>query len=174
MAAASQPQILIYKGINSAIRACLTEEKHYLLDSNFEAPVGDYSASKVMVLEPISWTSGAVTTPTDDTGVVSYESTYKAIVQLTFFGDNSFGRAQSVASGFREKQVRRKLIIDGVRLGYSKTTPVRDVSTPIDNTKIEERARFSVELFVVIGGADRGDDPSVIETVTTLTGNYTV
>lgn len=158
-------ELAIYKAFFDFIKACNPAEVVYPLNNNQIAPQNEFTTVFLQSVEPISWTSTAEYAPTDATGLGSSYSQYRGFVSIQTYGRKAVARAQAIATGFREKQVLQTLRDKG--LGYSSHSPVTDSSIAINAEAMERRAAINVEFYFVQGGQDRGEAPSVIETVIT-------
>lgn len=163
-------EIALYKIFHDFIKNCRSSEDIRLLDSNVPLPNGPFMGVKVDTITPVSWATGERTDPTGTSGLVAYSSTYVGTLLLIAYGDAALTRLQSVAVGLREKNTRAPLSDNGV--AYVRSSPVVDISSAVDGTKIEKRATMTIDFNFVQGGDDRGGGSSVIETVTTPSGTY--
>lgn len=154
----------VYQAFFDFVKAALPNEVPYLRDSNFCAPSGPYSTIKLAEVQPISWTRGELVAPDGVTGLEESYSIYKGVVQLSFYGEKAFSRAQVVAACLQQRQMKQLLRDNS--LGYQRHTPVRDASRGIDRERIEQGATLSISFFFQQGGIDRGDDAGVIEQAT--------
>lgn len=159
-------ELVFFRALSRFIRECNPGEEVRLLDSEFIAPKGPYTAIKITDIDPVSWTRGQETAP-DETGRTASYSNYLAICSFYIYGRFSMSRGQSIAVGFRERLTKQVLKEHG--LSYSESTTVRNASRAVSQNKMEERAQFSASFYFTQGGVDRGgDDPQIIETINTI------
>lgn len=156
-------ELAIYKAFFDFIAGCNENEVVYPLNRNQIAAGGSYCTVFLQSIEPSSWTATAEYAPSTTTGLGSSYTQYKGYVSIQTYGDKAVARAQAIASGFREKQLTKILRDKG--LGYSSHSPVTDSSVAINAESMERRAAINVSFYFVQGGQDRGEAPSVIETV---------
>ena len=157
-------EIAIFNSWSLFIQGIMPYETVRLLDNNFIAPNGPYTAIKLTDIEPVSWTGGYISDPIDVTGRTESWSNFKGIISVYTYGKYSISRAQSISVGLRERASKQILRENGI--GYASSTTVRNASRAINAERMEERAQFSIEFHFVQGGIDRaGDDPSIIEEV---------
>lgn len=155
---------LMYKSWFTFIKKALPSENPRLFNTGFVAPQGPYVTVNFNSFEPVSSYTLYQSHADDITGLQKYFSTYTCFLTLRFYGDNAMSRAQSVVAALREPSTKQMLRDGGV--AFRRSAPVRDASRAIDRESIEKIATVSIEYYFTYGGTDRGDDVSVIETVT--------
>lgn len=143
-------------------------EKPYPMTSQFVAPAGDYLGFKIISINPISWSEGAIN-PSDDSGLSDIFTVFEASVRLVGYGDSALTKVQSIVHGFRERNLR-KILVDK-DIAYFGHSPVRDTSFGYDD-KIEIRYETVIQFRFIQGGTDRGIDPSIIETANGVDSTY--
>lgn len=148
------------------IKVFLPDETIRILDSNFVAPQGPYTAIKMVGMEPLSSHPGYVFPATDETGRRRTATSYEGAIIIRCFGLDAFARAVYIAHQLRDPSLRHEyLFLNG--LGYKGHSSVTDDSIPIDNQTIEERGTLTVQFNFTLENTEvNPNDTSVIEEVT--------
>jgi hypothetical protein len=156
----------IFNSWSLFITSIYPSEKVRRLRDNFIAPAGEYTAMKLVDIDPVSSHAAYKVAATDITGRGGSYSNYTGVMTFEVYGEYAMSRAQGIVAALREDLTKQVLRDNGI--GFSSSTAVRDASRVINAESYEERAQFSVE-FNFVQGADldaAGDDPSIIERVT--------
>lgn len=152
----------IYKIFFTFINGIAPEEV-YMLEDSFIAPTGTYTALRLSDIEPVSVKQGWYYNDTETGEQTSYNN-FVGYVNIYTYGDKALSRAQQISYGLRDKQFKKVLQENG--LGVSDSTSVRNASRAIDETKVEQRAQFSVS-FNFVQTVVTTDGDGVIEHINT-------
>jgi len=136
----------IYKIFFTFINEVGTEEV-YMLEDNFVSPSGEYVALRLTDIEPVSIKQGWQTQVDLENNEQTSYNNFIGYASLYFYGTHALSRAQFIAYALRDKKYKKVLQDNG--LGVTASTTVRNASRAIDETKIEQRAQFSVSFNFV-------------------------
>lgn len=159
--------IHIYKAFHDFIRSFLPSENIRLLDGNFVAPEGRYTALKVQRLERLSpythYIEDALISDTDQRRTIA--TLYTGHVLIRCFGDNAFARAALINHALSDPSCRKYL--SNKNIGYAKTSVITDDSIMLQNQTIEERATQNVEINISLYDLELSSDGYFIDEVIT-------
>lgn len=138
-----------------------TNQRPYILDSNFIRPSGTYITCKLVSADPASWQAHKVLPTTEDGRTEVYQY-YLLTYQIACFRNNSNDIIFDLAHSLREPEMR--WILNQGKLGYSNHSNPIDRSIQIDNVKIEERSVFNAYFYYAYNrSAVRGEAPGYID-----------
>jgi len=147
----------------------VTGEKAYPGDENVTIPSGDYMSLTLEEFESMSTRPVAKDYDAEVGAPVTFNS-YEAVVRLNGYGDSALGWLQSISHAFGVESHLNTLLKNGV--GYSRHTPVRNSSIPVNQTKVEKRYTMLISFSYIYGEVDPTGEAGCIETVTDTTGTY--
>ena len=153
----------LYNTFYDFIIQFLPDENIFLLDSDFIAPQGPYTALKVVKFDPMSPRGNT----SDDATSTTTSSLYMGYVMLRCFGRHGFARALSISHHLKDAQLKAELRTGG--FGYSAHSNVSDDSVAIDDQQTEERGTLTVMGHVVLS-----NDQTTIESIDVINTPHTI